>query len=74
MERTVVPELLIRSVEGRVAFDEEKAAVWPINFFSDEAVNHASRELLDEHRTRYSSEKTIAQVDCRKHFLPNIQV
>lgn len=61
VERTAVPELLIRSVQGRVAFDEEKAAVWPINFFPDEAVNHASRELLDEHRARLSSEKTIAQ-------------
>lgn len=62
VERTSIPELFIRSVEGRIAFEEEKAAVWPINFFTDEAVNHASRELLDEHRTRYSKEKTISQV------------
>ena len=61
-----MPEVLIRSVQGRVAFDEEKAAVWPINFFPDEAVNHASRELLDEHRARFSAEKTIAQV---RHLL-----
>lgn len=60
-----MPELLIRSAEGRIAFDEEKAIVWPINFFQDEAVNHASRELLDEHRMRYSNEKTIAQVKYR---------
>jgi hypothetical protein len=66
VERTAVPEVLIRSVQGRVAFDEEKAAVWPINFFPDEAVNHASRELLDEHRARFSAEKTIAQV---RHLL-----
>lgn len=69
MERTAVPELLIRSVQGRVAFDEEKAAVWPINFFPDEAVNHASRELLDEHRARLSSEKTIAQVSIQFQFM-----
>lgn len=65
MEHTAVPELLIRSAEGRVAFDEEKAVVWPINFFQDEAVNHASRELLDEHRVRYTNEKIIAQVLTR---------
>jgi len=45
-----------------VAFEEEEAAVWPINFFPDEAVNHASRELLDEHRLRYSAEKIMLQV------------
>lgn len=61
-----MPESLIRSVQGRIAFDEEKAAVWPINFFPDEAVNHASREILDEHRARLSAEKTISQV------LPNV--
>jgi len=44
-----------------VAFEEEEAAVWPINFFPDEAVNHASRELLDEHRLRYSAEKIMLQ-------------
>ena len=63
VERTQVPELLIRSVPGRCAFQEERAVVWPINFFADEAVNHASRELLDEHRARHASaEKIIVQV------------
>ena len=63
VERTGVPELLIRSTAGREAFVEEKAALWPINFFPDEAVNHASRELLDEHRRLYPTEKIMIQVD-----------
>lgn len=62
VERTSIPEHLIRSVPSNVAFEEERAVVWPINFFPDEAVNHSSRELLDEHRTRFSSEKTLVQV------------
>jgi len=45
-----------------LAFEEEEAAVWPINFFPDEAVNHASRALLDDHRLRYSAEKIMLQV------------
>lgn len=62
VERTAVPEPLIRSVPGRLAFAEERAALWPINFFQDEAVNHASRELLDEHRARLTStEKVMIQ-------------
>lgn len=62
VERTVIPEPLIRAVQGRVAFEEDRAAIWPINFFPDEAVNYASRELLDEHRARCTSEKVILQV------------
>jgi len=66
VERTAVPESLIRAVPGRVAFEEERAVIWPINFFPDEAVNHASRELLEEHRTRFTNEKTMIQVATLK--------
>jgi len=61
VEHTSMPPILLNAIQGRLAFQEEKAAVWPINFFPDEAVNHASRELLDQHRLRYSAEKTMLQ-------------
>ena len=62
VERTSVPELFIPSVQGRIAFDEERPVLWPINFFPDEAVNHASRELLEEHRVGFPTEKIMSQV------------
>ena len=74
VERTAVPESLIRAVQGRIAFSEEKAAVWPINFFPDEAVNHASRELLDEHRTRFTSAEKIMVQKQSVRLVPVYQV
>lgn len=61
VERTSLPDELIRSVSGQVAFEEQLPRIWPVNNFPDEAVNKASADLIQQHINNYHMEKLIQQ-------------
>uniref|UniRef100_T1JCR8 CR-type domain-containing protein n=1 Tax=Strigamia maritima TaxID=126957 RepID=T1JCR8_STRMM len=61
VERTSLPDDLVRTVSGQLAFEEDLPRVWPINHFPDQAVNIASTQLVQQHNTNYSMERIIRQ-------------
>ncbi|XP_064604972.1 protein SSUH2 homolog isoform X2 [Liolophura sinensis] len=61
VERTPLPDELIRSVSGQIAFEESQPKVWPINHFPDQEVNNASNSLIRQHESAFSSERQLQQ-------------
>ncbi|PIK34231.1 hypothetical protein BSL78_28945 [Apostichopus japonicus] len=61
VERTGLPDELIRGVSGQVAFKEELPLVWPVGHFQDQAINSASRELVEKHKNSFPLEKILMQ-------------
>ncbi|XP_038073536.1 protein SSUH2 homolog isoform X2 [Patiria miniata] len=61
VERTSLPDELIRGVTGEVAFTEEQPRVWPINHFPDQTINQASKQLVQQHTTGFPLERIISQ-------------
>lgn len=61
VERTALPDNLIRSVSGQTAFEEESPMVWAVSHFPDQAINQASRQLVDRHRQAYPQERILLQ-------------
>ncbi|PIK48396.1 hypothetical protein BSL78_14725 [Apostichopus japonicus] len=63
VERTGLPDELIRGVSGQVAFKEELPLVWPVGHFQDQAINNASRELVERHKNSFPLERILMQVN-----------
>lgn len=61
VERTALPDHLVRSVSGQVAFEEQQRRVWPINHFPDAEINTASQRLVNQHASAFPSEKLLMQ-------------
>ncbi|KAL5015046.1 hypothetical protein ScPMuIL_009316 [Solemya velum] len=61
VERTTLPDHLIRNVTGQVAFEESQLRVWPVNHFPDAEINNASQRLVNQHSTAFPSEKILMQ-------------
>lgn len=61
VERTALPDELIRGVTGQTAFEEELPMIWPINHFPDQTINIASKQLVDRHRQTYANERMLLQ-------------
>jgi len=61
VERTSLPDHLIQEVTGQQAFAEEQPRVWPINHFPDQAVNEASKALVNKHNTSFPMERILLQ-------------
>ncbi|WAR26710.1 SSUH2-like protein [Mya arenaria] len=61
VERTALPDHLIRNVAGKVAFTETQQRVWPINHFPDAEINNASNRLVNQHATAFPSERLLIQ-------------
>ncbi|WAR26498.1 SSUH2-like protein [Mya arenaria] len=61
VERTALPDHLIRNVAGRVVFTETQQRVWAINHFPDAEINNASNRLVSQHTTAFPSEKILMQ-------------
>ncbi|XP_077870109.1 protein SSUH2 homolog [Saccoglossus kowalevskii] len=49
VERTSLPDELIRTVSGETVFKQELPRVWPINHFPHENINEASKNLVQRH-------------------------
>lgn len=61
VERTALPDHLIRTVSGQVAFEEQQLRVWPINHFPDQEVNNASKAIVAEQSRAYPTERILMQ-------------
>jgi hypothetical protein len=62
VERLSLPEDLVKSVTGQVAFEEEAPQVVPIGHFPDETINMASAQLVHTHAHTFSDQKLVRQV------------
>ncbi len=62
VERTALPNELIRNVQGQLAFEEENPRVWPINHFPDQSINSASSSLVQKHSNKFPTERILMQV------------
>lgn len=61
VERTALPDHLIRNVQGKVAFQEQQPRVWPINHFPDAEINSASQRIVNQHASAFPCEKLLMQ-------------
>ncbi|XP_065348432.1 protein SSUH2 homolog isoform X1 [Cloeon dipterum] len=61
VERLSLPEDLVKSVSGQVAFEEEAQQVLPIGHFPDETINMASTQIVHAHAQAFSDQKLIRQ-------------
>lgn len=62
VERTALPDELIRGAQGQEAFKDQRPRVTPVTTFPDQAVNDASRRLVDAHSTSFPTERILMQV------------
>jgi len=61
VEKTALPDELIKTVSGQMAFTETQPRVWPINHFPDQEINSASNALVSSHGTKFPSERILMQ-------------
>ncbi|ESN98635.1 hypothetical protein HELRODRAFT_94807 [Helobdella robusta] len=61
LERTDLPDELIRDVRGHIAFQEENVQVFPINHCPEPSINQASNSIIAKHRTAFPNERLIGQ-------------
>ncbi|XP_071476022.1 protein SSUH2 homolog [Diadema antillarum] len=61
VERTALPDELIRNVTGKTVFDEESPKVCPIKCFPVAEVNSGSGRLVQRHAHAYSQERLHRQ-------------
>ncbi|XP_063952493.1 protein SSUH2 homolog [Lytechinus pictus] len=61
VERTALPDELIRNVTGKMVFEEELPKVWPITHFPDEAINQASQRIVKRHEDSFKNERLHKQ-------------
>lgn len=62
VQRSSLPEALIREVSGQVVVEEEAAQVAPLAHCPDAAIDLASAQLILEHADRLSDQRVLAQV------------
>lgn len=62
VERTSLPDHLIRNVSGELAFEEELPRVWAINHFPEDSINKASGQLVQQHSGAFPTERILLQV------------
>ncbi|KAK3584315.1 hypothetical protein CHS0354_027440 [Potamilus streckersoni] len=73
VERTSMPDHLIRNVSGQLAFEEQNLRVWPVNHFPDSEINSASQRLVSQQAIAYPNEKILMQRH-RVRIVPVAQV
>ncbi|XP_033624380.1 protein SSUH2 homolog isoform X2 [Asterias rubens] len=61
LERSDMPDELIRDVSGQVVFEQTLPFVWPISQYPVTEVNENSVRLVSEHRTAWPYAKTLHQ-------------
>jgi hypothetical protein len=63
VERTALPDQLIRGAQGQLAFSDQRQRVIPVMTFPDRAVNDASQLLIRSHSISFRNERILMQVD-----------
>ena len=62
VERTDLPDDLIRTVSGEEVFKAEEQRVHPIIGFPDRLVGESSQELVQKHAQQWPNERIFRQV------------
>ena len=62
VERTALPDQLIRGAQGQQAFRDQRPRVIPVMTFPDQAVNEASQQLVHSHSISFRNERILMQV------------
>ena len=62
VERTALPDELIRGAQGQQAFRDQRPRVTPVTTFPDQAINEASQQLIYSHSISFRNEKILMQV------------
>lgn len=70
VERTDLPDHLIRNVKGGVLFEQTSELVRPIDNFFESEINSASNRLVQSHNTSWPAERILKQ----KHQLRSVPV
>lgn len=60
-EKLALPEELVRSAQGQIAFKEENPWVYPISQCPQPTINKASLDLLTKHKNQYKNERLLLQ-------------
>ncbi|XP_077983139.1 protein SSUH2 homolog [Glandiceps talaboti] len=61
VERTALPDHLIREVQGETVFNQEQPRLWPVAHFPDQNINDASNNLIQRHHTSFRMERILMQ-------------
>ncbi|XP_077983902.1 protein SSUH2 homolog isoform X2 [Glandiceps talaboti] len=61
MEKTDMPDHLIRTVSGQVIFEQTLPYLWPISSYPVAEINNHSQRIMGEHRSAFSMERQIQQ-------------
>ncbi|ESO82302.1 hypothetical protein LOTGIDRAFT_134754 [Lottia gigantea] len=61
IEKTDLPDELIRDVQGSVVFEQVMLPVWPISAYPLDEINQCSNNLCNQHRTAFQTEKYLQQ-------------
>ncbi|BFZ08343.1 hypothetical protein BsWGS_11382 [Bradybaena similaris] len=61
VERTALPDELIRTVSGLTAFEETSPRVWPVNHFPEQEINAASNNIVSKHAGQFTAERILMQ-------------
>ncbi|XP_070557316.1 protein SSUH2 homolog [Ptychodera flava] len=61
MEKTDMPDHLIREVSGVTVFEQTLPYVWPISSYPVPEINNNSIRIVNEHRSAFASERQIQQ-------------
>ncbi|XP_046369543.2 protein SSUH2 homolog [Haliotis rufescens] len=61
VERTELPDHLIREVTGHQAFQETAPRVFPVNHFPDQEINAASKRIVGSHAGAFPTERILMQ-------------
>ena len=69
VERTALPDELIRGAQGQEAFKDQRPRVAPVTTFPDQAVNDASRRIVDAHSTSFPTERILMQVSATCNYV-----
>ena len=62
VERTALPDQLIRGAQGQQAFSDQRPRVIPVMTFPDRSVNEASQQLILSHSISFRNKMILMQV------------
>ncbi|XP_043227070.1 protein SSUH2 homolog [Amphibalanus amphitrite] len=61
LEKTALPDKLVKSASGQVAFSDEQPRVAPVAGFLDPQIGQASQDLVHKHATKWPNERILMQ-------------
>lgn len=70
VERTALPDHLIKNVTGKIVFQAQHTQVAPLVSFSEQEINTASQRLTQQHASQFVGQRILQQ----RHFVKMVPV